>query len=268
MVCAEATVWKTLKRMNDPKQGVDIVSSGVVQNVSVVQDRALIKLTQPETESFEHQAIAGAIERAVEILDGINQVSVSWEKPAKKDKPLVDHGRDGISLNVLSENETAMGHGIADEIGYGEFGPDQIISPEAEIPNEPWEGYPPVLQWDVDPTNDKIKSGESTVQLLDWHFEIWWQEHPDNLMYVAIQAIHEDDCLDGPQRQHPVGRNVVVNLVFDTARQAVISIYGTARDFRPFVEAFQIGCNIPVPPNKEQVTTTAPKNISQQEKKR
>jgi metal-sulfur cluster biosynthetic enzyme len=268
MFSTEDTVWNTLKSMNDPKRGVNIVSSGVVQNISIVQDKAMIRLSRPEAEEFEHQAISRAIERKIIALHGINRVTVSWDKPAKKQSDFVDHGRDGISLNVLSENETAMGHGIAEDIGYGEFGPDQIVSPEAEIPNEPWEGFPPVLQWDIDPTNDEIESGESTVQLLDWHFEIWWQKHPDDLLYVAIQAIQEDDTLEGPQRKHPVGRNVVVNLVYDINRYSVISIYGTACDFRPFVEAFQIGCNIPIPQDKEQVTTTAPKNNSQKENKR
>ncbi len=263
MICYEETVWSKLKSLVDPKAGSDIVESGTVQDVAVVDGRAMVKLMQPETEAFEHQALAGAIERELGMLDGIEKVSVTWDKPDKKSDEVVDHGRDGISLNILSEADTAMGHGVAEDIGYGEFGPDPITSPEAEIPDAPWEGYPPVLQWDIDPMDASIECGEATVQLLDWHFEIWWQKHPSKLQYVAIQAMHEDETTEDKERKHPVGRNVVVNLVFDEERNAVVSVYGTARDFRPFIEAFQIGCNIQLPEGIDQVTTTAPKQETQ-----
>ncbi len=262
MICYEETVWTKLKTLVDPKNGSDIVSCGTVKEVAIVQGRAMVKLSQPVTEAFEHQALAGAIEREVSSLDGIEKVSVTWDKPEKKSPDFVDHGRDGISLNILSEADTAMGHGVAEEIGFGEFGPDPISSPEAEIPDAPWEGYPPVLQWDIDPMDASIESGEATVQLLNWHFEIWWQKHPSKLQYVAIQAMSEDEITEGKERKHPVGRNVVVNLVFDEERNAVVSVYGTARDFRPFIEAFQIGCNIQLPEGIEQVTTTAPRTVT------
>ncbi|MDP7009356.1 MAG: iron-sulfur cluster assembly protein [Phycisphaerales bacterium] len=265
MICYEETVWSKLKSLIDPKLGNDIVGSGTVLDVAVVEGKAMVKLAKPVTEAFEHQALAGAIERELSGLEGIEKVSVTWEKPEQQRESFVDHGRDGVSLNVLSEADTAMGHGVAEEIGYGEFGPDPITSPEAEIPDAPWEGYPPVLQWDIDPMDATIESGESTVQLLDWHFEIWWQRHPSNLRYVAIQAMHEDGMTEEQERQHPVGRNVVVNLVYDEERNAVVSVYGTARDFRPFIEAFQIGCEIQLPEGVEQVTTTAPKTVTEQE---
>jgi len=265
MICYEETVWKKLRSLQDPKVGSDIVSSGTVQDVAVVEGKAMVKLAQPKVESFEHQAMAGAIERELSSLDGIEKVSVTWDKPKKQVDDQTDHGRDGIALNILNETDTSLGHGLAEDIGYGEFGPDPITSPEAEIPDAPWEGYPPVLQWDIDPLSPDFESGESTVQLLDWQFEIWWQRHPANLLYVAIQAMQTDSAVDGPERQHPVGRNVVVNLVYDELRNAVTSVYGTARDFRPFIEAFQIGCDIQIPEGIQQVTTTTPKDALRQE---
>ncbi len=36
----------------------------------------------------------------------------------------------------------------------------------------------------------------------------------------------------------PVGRTEAVNLVYDITRGAIVAIYGTVQDFRPFVEAF------------------------------
>jgi hypothetical protein len=42
-------------------------------------------------------------------------------------------------------------------------------------------------------------------------------------------------------RPHPVGRSEAVNLVYDLERQGVSAVYGTVKDFRPFVEAFHLG---------------------------
>ena len=63
-------------------------------------------------------------------------------------------------------------------------------------------------------------------------------------MYVAIQAMSDDPVTQGPERKHPIGRNVVVNLVYCQRRESVVAVYGTARDFRPFIEAFRIGCGL------------------------
>lgn len=260
MSCTEKAVMTALKTLNDPKVGESIVTTGIVETIAIDDGNVAVTLRHPETEDFEHQALAGAIKREIGTLHDVQSVSVSWDKPSRVNSDVIHHGRDGISLNVLSETDTCMGTGVASDIGYSEFGPDQILSPEMEIPNEEWEGYPKVLQWDIDPTNASFESGESTVSLVDWQFEIWWQKHPSSLMYVAIQAMHEDEVEQDGERKHPVGRNVVVNLVYDSNREAIIAVYGTARDFRPFIEAFQIGCSIPIPEGSEQVTTTKPKH--------
>ena len=81
------------------------------------------------------------------------------------------------------------------------------------------------------------------MKLGDWEYEVWFQMHPVGLMYVSIQAM-DSDSASGRERQHPLGRNVVVNLVYDRRRAGVVAIYGTARDFRPFVEAFRIACGL------------------------
>ncbi len=38
-----------------------------------------------------------------------------------------------------------------------------------------------------------------------------------------------------------MGRSEAVNLVYDMDREAVVAVYGTVRDFRPFVDAFRRG---------------------------
>ena len=99
-----------------------------------------------------------------------------------------------------------------------------------------------VCQWDIDPNDSEFKSGEANTLYGDWEFRLWWQIHPERLVYATIQALREDWVEHtGEARPHPVGRSEAVNLVYDLDRQAVVAIYGTVRDFRPFVEAFHEG---------------------------
>lgn len=133
--------------------------------------------------------------------------------------------------------------GVAPDLGYGEGGPDPLPSPESIAPEDRYTGWPPVFQWEMDPADPSLETGEVSVRLGDWEYEVWSQVHPAGLVYVSIQAMHDDPAA-GPERQHPLGRNVVVNLVYDRRRAGVVAIYGTARDFRPFIEAFRIGCGL------------------------
>jgi hypothetical protein len=113
-----------------------------------------------------------------------------------------------------------------------------------------------VYQWDIDPTDPGGKRGEAHVTLDDWEYRMWWQVHPADLVYASIQAILDDTVSHGSSaRPHPVGRAIAVNLVYDPRRAAVVAIYGTANDFRPFVEAFRQGFGLPdstTPPDSEE----------------
>lgn len=130
---------------------------------------------------------------------------------------------------------------LAPEAGYLEDGPDPL--PGDVDPSERYEGPVPVFQWEIDPTDPSLESGEAHVVDGGWEYDIWWQRHPAGLVYGSIQALH-DDPAHGPERRHPLGRNVVVNMVWDERRRGVVAIYGTARDFRPFVGAFCKGLEI------------------------
>jgi hypothetical protein len=98
----------------------------------------------------------------------------------------------------------------------------------------------PVFQWEIDPLDPTLEAHEVSLDLDGWEFSIWWQVHPAELLYVSIQALR-DDRADGNrgERGHPIGRNVVANLVFDRRRGGVVAVYGTTHDFRPFIEAFK-----------------------------
>lgn len=133
--------------------------------------------------------------------------------------------------------------GLAPEAGYPEGGPEPLPSPESRAAAERYAGWPPVFQWEIDPADSALATTESSVSLDHWEYEVWSQAHPAGLLYVSIQAMDSDPAT-GVEREHPMGRNVVVNLVYDRRREGVIAIYGTARDFRPFVEAFRIAAGL------------------------
>lgn len=136
-------------------------------------------------------------------------------------------------------------HDIAIDAGYGDTGPTSLPGPALAGPPGDEDAWPPVLQWQIDPENTALASGEADVTQDGWDFAIWWQRHPAGLLYVSIQALErQEELAPTVERQPPLGRNVVVNLVYDEHRQAVIAIYGTARDFRPFVAAFRTGLGL------------------------
>ncbi|MGV8839806.1 MAG: hypothetical protein ACWA6X_05825 [Bauldia sp.] len=104
-----------------------------------------------------------------------------------------------------------------------------------------YDGDLPVLQWQIDPHDPAASNYETGVRHDDWEIRIWWQVHASGeLFYASLQAMRDDwaDHL-GTARPHPVGRSAAVNLVYDRTRHSVVAIYGTVRDFRPFVEAFR-----------------------------
>jgi hypothetical protein len=141
-----------------------------------------------------------------------------------------------------------MRHDLAIGVGYGDAGPMTLPGPEYTAAAGEDETWPPVFQWQIDPANPDLQSGEADVSRDGWDFAVWWQRHPAGLVYASIQALEQrDDESGGAERRLPMGRNVVVNLVYDEQRQAVIAVYGTARDFRPFVSALRIGLALEPP---------------------
>lgn len=134
---------------------------------------------------------------------------------------------------------------LAPGAGYGEDGPSPLGGPMGDRASTSWQGKSPVFQWEVNPVNSTLQYGESEVERDGWIFRMWWQVHPAELVYASISAIAEEGEEARPfARRHPVGRNVAVNLVYDLRREGVVAVYGTALDFRPFVEVFLEGFGI------------------------
>ena len=153
---------------------------------------------------------------------------------------------EGLPVEPDLLQTTLQRSDLAPGAGYSDGGPAPLGGPEMAPAGqgnpklETYDGPVPVLQWEIDPQDMSAEGGEGSVTLGDWEIGVWWQIHPQGLAYVSMQAISEDDKEhDGAARTHPVGRSEAVNLVYDTGREAVIAIYGTVRDFRPFVEAFR-----------------------------
>jgi hypothetical protein len=232
--------------MKDPASQQDIVSLGVVNNLRVTGHDVTVHLDPTSGDSHRLEALAAAIERELGGLDGVERVTVTGALlTAAEARP--DDSKAPLHLPVLNDAPVASAMSrcdIAPDAGYGPDGPLPLPSPEFEIPDDRYEAWPPVYQWQIDPKDPALVSGEKNVTLGEWEYDIWWQEHPAGLVYAAIQALRDDTMTAGPQRPHPTGRNVVVNIVWDDRRGAVVAVYGTARDFRPFIEAFRVGCGL------------------------
>ena len=243
MQCSEEKAWECLRSMKDPASGEDLVSSGVVKNLEVTGRDVTVHLEPAGGDKYRLEALGAAIRRELGALEGVERIVVTGASPAPGDAR-ADAGMAAVHLPILNDspaNAALSRADMAPGAGYGPDGPEPLPSPEFDIPDDTYEAWPPVYQWQIDPKDPDLVSGESQVRIGEWDYDIWWQEHPAGLVYAAIQALHDDTMTTGPQRPHPTGRNVVVNIVWDDHRGAVVAVYGTARDFRPFIEAFRIG---------------------------
>ncbi len=152
--------------------------------------------------------------------------------------PLADRDDDGTAPNSGTATPDLRRPDMAPQAGYDEDGPASMGGPR----DDSYDGELPVLQWEIDPHDPEAKSGTANLSINDWEFRLWWQIHPSRFVYCSIQAMREDRIEhDGEARTHPVGRSAAVNLVYDSELKAVVAIYGTVQDFRPFVDAFYRG---------------------------
>ena len=124
---------------------------------------------------------------------------------------------------------------VAKKAGYAPGGPDPLSGPREALS---YDCGISVLQWDINPHDPQSITRQHEIKLGEWDYRVWWQVHPSGLLYVSMQAMREDWVEHEGAVPHPVGRSEAVNLVYDVKRSAVVAIYGTVRDFRPFVKAF------------------------------
>lgn len=250
-------VRQLLRQVPYPGTTRDIVSAGFVKDVAVTGSSVAVTFTPNTTNAAKVAAMEGGIR---DVLYGASfaHVHVETEAPFDDSSMLLGTGsmsplqaemlEDGVEPQpdvLLGDLGRSARAGSAAAARGTESPPAQVPVPPDEPlgPSDPaYDGPLPVLQWQVDPHDPEMESVQRAVNSGGWEFRVWWQVHKGGeLLYTCLQALRED-WVDhaGIARSHPVGRTEAVNLVFDRARGAVIAIYGTVRDFRPFVEAFRM----------------------------
>ncbi len=252
-------VREKLRAVAWPGFDQDIVAAGFVKEIEVREGSVLISSEVRTRRSDKVDSMEEGIRQVVSSLPGVEQVEIRRIE-AVLDPVLSQGGRETpLQAEVAADGRTPDPDPMLRVVGSDpEPGPRwDGKRPDGGRPvSTAYEGALPVHQWDIDPTDPGGKRGEAHVTLDDWEYRMWWQVHSADLVYVSIQAILDDTFSHGSSaRPHPVGRAIAVNLVYDPRRAAVVAIYGTANDFRPFVEAFRQGFGLPdstIPPDSEE----------------
>jgi metal-sulfur cluster biosynthetic enzyme len=225
----------------------DIVAAGFVKDIEVEGTRVTVHFAPNTTNQAKVEQMEGDIRDTLGNEERFEQVEIQRHQPFADEAVLSTGGVTPLQAEMLNDGvvpeedimRSAMRRpDMAPEAGYDEDGPAPLGGPRSDA----YEGELAVLQWEIDPHDANAKSGTANLEVGDWEFRVWWQVHPARLVYASIQAMRDDRVEhDGAARSHPVGRSEAVNLVYDMDREAVVAVYGTVRDFRPFVDAFRRG---------------------------
>ncbi len=233
----------------------DIVSTGFVKNIEFEGEGVTVHFAPDTRNQAKVQKMEADIRDVLGAAGQFNRIEIRCGQPYDGQALLSEGGMTPLQAEMIADGKRPQADVLGDamrrpdlapEIGYGEDGPEPLVGPSSDPLGGPdsdiYEGDVPVFQWEVDPNDASASSGSNNLTIGDWEFRIWWQVHPARLVYASVQAMREDWVeLDGAARSHPVGRSAAVNLVYDMDRDAVVAIYGTVQDFRPFVDAFHRG---------------------------
>lgn len=273
---AEA-VLDVLRQVPYPGYDRDIVSFGLVEEIEAREEGVRIRLVVETGNEDVPEQLRRAIEEELR-GNGHGPVEVEIRRPGGApgssttgcgrggtDGPDAEsRGESGRPMTPLQAELAEEGMlpepdplgrartapGTAPGAGYGAGGPTPLAGPGGvghedrvarQAPDADAAGPDlPVYQWEIDPGDEDLDGGEVEHEADGWHFRMWWREHPEELVYASIQALRSDaGRTDAGDPRHPVGRAVAVNLVYDRRREGVAAVYGTVRDFRPFVKAFE-----------------------------
>ncbi|MGE0652620.1 MAG: iron-sulfur cluster assembly protein [Alphaproteobacteria bacterium] len=261
-------VRNLLREVVYPGFSRDVVSAGFIKGVAVSGQSVIITFAPNSSNGAKVSEMEAGIRQAL-ARAGLHEIQVKTKLPFGEEdmalrRPIAPDTESDADLarsltgpgvmtplqaelledGIVAEPDLLhhdLRHGAnAPAAGLGGEPPEPLAGPEGP-PGERYEGAMPVFQWDIDPHDAAAESHETSIRHEDWEIRIWWQVHPvGDLLYASLQAMRDDwaDHL-GAASIHPVGRQAAVNLVFDKNRNGVVAIYGTVRDFRPFVEAFR-----------------------------
>lgn len=96
-----------------------------------------------------------------------------------------------------------------------------------------------VYPWELgsrQPSAGHTENGECRVQGNGQVYEIWWQKHPEGLVYALVRTE-----VEAGRALEPGAKTAVAYLVYDTVRKAIVCVHGTALDNKPFVDALEKG---------------------------
>ncbi len=225
----------------------NIVAAGFVKDIEVEDARVTVHFAPNTRNQTKVEQMEADIRDTLGDEGRFEQVEVRRHRPfadagalsiGGMTPPLADRDDDGTAPKRGTATPDLRRPDMAPQAGYDEDGPEPLGGPRSDA----YEGKLPVFQWEIDPHDANAKSGTANLVIGGWEFRVWWQVHPARLVYASIQAMRDDWVEhDGAARSHPVGRSEAVNLVYDMDREAVVAVYGTVRDFRPFVDAFRRG---------------------------
>lgn len=254
-------VKELLRQVPCPGRSRDVVALGFVKSIALQGTNIHVEFTPDTVNTEKVQRMEDGIRALLEQAEFEN-IEIEIEPPFDDNSMLLggasvnplqmDLGEYGIepaldriegegarAKNLLSPEPPKEGH-PAETADAGEDLAD--LPPEGPQGNSDpsYDGPLPVFQWQLDP--DDPEGGEPTkvkLSIDSWNFVVWWLVHEgEDLIYANVHARHWI-YYDGRARPNPAGRTEAVNLVYDARRGGVVAIYGTVKDFRPFVEAFR-----------------------------
>lgn len=244
-----------LRRVRYPGFERNIVSMGFVKEIRMEESGITIEFSPNTRDENKVLQMEEDIRKELSGLDESGEVIIARSVPFAEETEIkgqdaqvppagIPGGDAGGGADDRADTNLRRAD-LAPGAGYGNGGPEPFGGPDSELLNaasERYQGEIRVIQWEIDPNDSEFESGEANTLQDDWEFRVWWQVHPARLVYASIQALREDWAdHTGTARPHPVGRSEAVNLVYDIERKAVVAIYGTVKDFRPFVKAFNEG---------------------------
>lgn len=243
----EKHVRALLRNVQYPGFERNIVSAGFVKAIDAADRRVTIHFAPNTRNQTKIKLMEKDIRAALAGAQCFDHIEIELHRPFADSDALSEGGKE-LPEGRMANTSGTPDHDIIDpskqrpdmapQAGYDEEGPQPMSGPRS---NE-YEGEVPVFQWEINPQDPDAVSDTANLTVDEWEFRVWWQVHPARLVYASIQAMRSDWAEHGgTARAHPVGRSEAVNLVYDNDRKAVIAIYGTVQDFRPFVDAFYRG---------------------------
>lgn len=251
-------VKELLRQVPCPGRTRDIVALGFVKSVAVQGSNVRVEFS-PDT--INNAKVLTMEEGIREILRqvGFENIELETEPPyddasmllgGASTNPLqIDLNEYGIeptpdiiegegrrAKNLMQPEPPKEGHPAAQAADGGDAWPTE--GPLGNL-DPTYAGPLPVFQWQIDPEDPNLEPVKVRLSVGSWNFVVGWLVHPsEDLVFASLQARHWISH-GGTARPNPAGRTEGVNLVYDRKRSGVVAIYGTVKDFRPFVEAFR-----------------------------